>query len=226
MRLVKYLAERGCGSRRKLDRYIQTQGVIFNGERVFDPAMPVTPEDRVEMDNRVVSAAKPERCVFLLYKPRGVLTTHDDPQGRPCVGDLIKDPSLKTIGRLDQDSEGLLILTNDGAFKRSLELPQNGVQRTYRVHYDGVLNPDCIARAATGLTLGKVHYRPCSIQKVRPKRSRQGVCEVQIFEGKNREVRKIMGSLGCTVTRLVRISYGPFTFGLLMPGQMCRISHT
>ena len=222
MRLVKYLAERGYGSRRWLDAYIQKSGVFVNGTRIFDPATAIIASDRVEMAGKIVPTDKPARRIFLFYKPRGVLTTHDDPQGRPCVGDFFKglDPTLKTVGRLDQESEGLLIFTNDGAFKRYLELPKNGVQRTYCVHYAGVLDPENVARAACGLTIAKVRYRPCHITKVRAQSAKKGTCEVQIFEGKNREVRRIMGFFGCAVMRLVRLSYGPFSLGRLAPGSM------
>ena len=222
VRLVKYLAERGLGSRRQLDRYIQTVGVWIDGQHIFNPATTVLPGHHIIVGDQVVDAVKPQRRVLLFYKPKGVLTTHHDPYGRPCVADFIDDldPSLKTVGRLDQDSEGLLVLTNDGGFKRFLELPAHRIKRTYDVCYEGELDGKSILRAAEGITVRGVRYGACHIERLNHQAGKKHWCRVQICEGKNREVRKIMGSFGCVVRRLVRISYGPFSLGRLTTGEM------
>ncbi|WP_031933761.1 pseudouridine synthase [Candidatus Hepatobacter penaei] len=220
VRLVKYLAERGMGSRRFLDRWIQERGVCLNDVCVFDPAMQVSEADHIVMDGAPVPSAKPARRVWAFYKPRGVLTTHHDDFHRPSVFDVFKGAGkgLKTVGRLDQESEGLLLLTNDGAFKRFLELPRHRIARVYHVHYRGGLTPDMCAQARAGLTIKGVHYAPCSIQPLRNTRAQDHQCAITLYEGKNREIRKILGFWGCEVRRLIRTRYGGVSLGRLTPG--------
>ncbi len=220
VRLVKYLAERGMGSRRFLDRWIQEHGVCLNGSRVLDPATQVSEADHIVMDGASVPSAKPARRVWAFYKPRGVLTTHRDDFQRPSVFDVFKGPGkgLKTVGRLDQESEGLLLLTNDGAFKRFLELPRHRIARVYHVHYRGLLTPDMCAQARAGLTIKGVHYVPCYIKPLKPLGAQERRCVITLYEGKNREIRKILGFWGCEVRRLIRTRYGGVSLGRLAPG--------
>lgn len=222
MRLVKYLAVRGIGSRRSVDRFIQDCGVWVNDRHIFDPAYAVSEEDHIVVQGKAVDGPCPAFQFFLFYKPRGMLTTHHDERGRLCVGDVLKHlpNGLKTVGRLDRESEGLLLLTTDGDFKRWMELPRTGLSRQYQVTYRGTLTSKDLEELHRGKTVEGIRYGPCRVQCTRGKRGAVRLCTMMLREGKNREIRRLLASCGCEVIRLVRIAYGPFSLGTLEPGDV------
>jgi 23S rRNA pseudouridine2605 synthase len=214
-RIAKWLARAGIASRRDAEKLIAEGKVKLNGKTVETPATFVAPGDRVAVEGKPVAA--PERTrLFRYHKPEGLVTTHRDPEGRPTVFEKLPPglPRVVSIGRLDITSEGLLLLTNDGALARRLELPANGWTRRYRVRVHGFVDEAALARLARGVTVEGVEYGPIEAGLD----SRQGAnawLTVSLKEGKNREVRRVMAHLGLQVTRLIRVAYGPFQLGAL-----------
>lgn len=217
-RIAKHLARAGVASRREAEKLIAEGKVRLNGRLVATPATFVAPGDRVTVEGRPV--APPERTrLFRYHKPDGLVTTHRDPQGRPTVFEKLPPgmPRVVSVGRLDLTSEGLLLLTNDGALARRLELPANGWLRRYRVRVHGRVDEAALARLAEGVVIEGVAYGPIEAGLD----SRQGSnawLTVSLREGRNREVRRVMAHLGLQVTRLIRIAYGPFQLGSLPRG--------
>lgn len=214
-RIAKYLARAGIASRRDAEKLIAEGKVKLNGKLVDTPATFVAPGDRLSVAGKPVAA--PERTrLFRYHKPDGLVTTHRDPQGRPTVFEKLPPglPRVVSIGRLDLNSEGLLLLTNDGALARRLELPSNGWLRRYRVRVHGAVDERQLAHLARGITIEGVAYGPIEAGLD----SRQGAnawLTVSLKEGKNREIRRVMAHLGLQVTRLIRVAYGPFQLGAL-----------
>jgi 23S rRNA pseudouridine2605 synthase len=214
-RIAKYLARAGIASRRDAEKLIAEGKVKLNGKTVETPATFVAPGDKVAVEGKPVAA--PERTrLFRYHKPDGLVTTHRDPQGRPTVFEKLPPglPRVVSIGRLDITSEGLLLLTNDGALARRLELPSNGWLRRYRVRVHGAVDERALAALARGVTVDGVAYGPIEAGLD----SRQGAnawLTISLKEGKNREVRRVMAHLGLQVTRLIRVAYGPFQLGAL-----------
>lgn len=220
MRIAKAMARAGLCSRREAERWIAEGRVSVNGEVLKSPARDVGPCDDVKVDGQVLPTAEPPR-LWRYYKPKGLVTTHRDPEGRPTVfGALPKTlPRVVSIGRLDFNSEGLLLLTNDGALARHLELPATGWTRRYRVRAHGRITQEQLDALKDGVEVEGVRYGPveAALDKV------QGAnvwITVGLREGKNREVRKIMGSLGLEVNRLIRVSFGPFQLAEMEPGDV------
>jgi 23S rRNA pseudouridine2605 synthase len=217
-RIAKWLARAGVASRRDSEKLIAEGKVKLNGKVVETPATFVAEGDKVSVEGKPV--ALPERTrLFRYHKPDGLVTTHRDPQGRPTVFEKLPPglPRVVSIGRLDLTSEGLLLLTNDGALARKLELPSNGWLRRYRVRVHGPLDERKLAHLARGITIDGVAYGPIEAGLD----SRQGAnawLTVSMKEGKNREVRRVMAHLGLQVTRLLRVAYGPFQLGALPRG--------
>jgi 23S rRNA pseudouridine2605 synthase len=217
-RLAKYLARAGIASRRDAEKLIAEGKVKLNGKTVETPATFVAEGDKVAVEGKPVAA--PERTrLFRYHKPDGLVTTHRDPQGRPTVFEKLPPgmPRVVSIGRLDITSEGMLLLTNDGARARRLELPSNGWLRRYRVRVHGPIDERALAALARGVTVDGVAYGPIEAGLD----SRQGTnawLTVSLKEGKNREVRRVMAHLGLQVTRLIRVAYGPFQLGALPRG--------
>jgi 23S rRNA pseudouridine2605 synthase len=217
-RIAKWLARAGVASRRDAERMIAEARVRLDNRVVETPATFVKPGDLVTVDGNPVS--DPQRTRLFRYnKPDGLLTTHKDPEGRPTVFEKLPPglPRVVSVGRLDYNSEGLLLLTNDGALARRLELPANGWIRRYRVRVHGTVNERDLAALARGVTVEGVRYGPIEAGLD----SRQGAnawLTVALQEGKNREVRRIMQHLGLQVTRLIRTAYGPFQLGSLPRG--------
>ena len=217
-RIAKYLARAGIASRRDAEKLIADGKVKLNGKVVEAPATFVAPGDRISVDGKPVAA--PERTrLFRYHKPDGLVTTHRDPQGRPTVFEKLPTglPRVVSIGRLDLTSEGLLLLTNDGALARRLELPTNGWLRRYRVRVHGAVDERQLAYLSRGITIEGVAYGPIEAGLD----SRQGAnawLTVSLKEGKNREIRRVMAHLGLQVTRLIRMAYGPFQLGALPRG--------
>ncbi len=221
-RIAKVLARAGVASRREVERLIEAGRVALNGETLNSPAVKVSATDRVTLDGKPVAAAEPTR-LFRYHKPPGLVTTHSDPQGRPTVFEALPPglPRLISIGRLDLNSEGLLLLTNDGELARLMELPATGLRRRYRARVRGRVDEARLARLASGLTVDGVRYGPIDAEA---EPSRDGAANqwisVSLAEGKNREVRKVLEALGLTVNRLIRVAYGPYELGSLERGSV------
>lgn len=219
-RIAKWLARAGIASRRDAEKLVAEGQVALNGTVVESPATFVGPEDVVTVAGKPVGA--PERTrLFRYHKPPGLVTTHKDPEGRRTVFEELPAglPRLVSVGRLDLNSEGLLLLTNDGALSRKLELPQNAWVRRYRARVHGRVDERALAELARGVTVEGVAYGPIEAGLD----SRQGTnawLTVSLQEGKNREVRRVLQHLGLTVTRLIRTAYGPFTLGPLPRGAV------
>lgn len=207
-RLVKYIADRCALSRRQVDCLIQKEGAMLNGQIVYDPALTVCGALQIVFQNKILSSTRPNLEICAYDKPAGMLTSRFDPQGRPCLFDCLPPcaPSgLLPVGRLDFMTEGLLLLTNNGDFKRFMEHPKNHIPRTYQVWFKGKLTEKYIKHAAFGLVIEGIQYRPCQVIAIK-----NGVCQITLTEGKNREIRRMMAFWGLQVTRLVRLCYGPF----------------
>lgn len=215
-RIAKMLARAGIGSRRDIERMIAEGRVSLNGTPLATPATVLDSLDHVTVDGKPVAAADATR-IFLFHKPTGVLTAARDPAGRPTIYDILpKDlPRLMPVGRLDLNTEGLLLLTNDGELKRALELPASRVPRTYRVRAMGQVRQSDLEQLALGVTIDGVRYGPVDASVDR--RAASGGANLwltmTLAEGKNREVRRICEAMGLRVSRLIRIAYGPYVLG-------------
>ncbi|HET6467890.1 MAG TPA: pseudouridine synthase, partial [Geminicoccaceae bacterium] len=216
-RIAKRIARAGLCSRREAEAWIAAGRVAVDGEVLASPAVTVRPGQRVTVDGKPLPEAEPAR-LFRYHKPKGVMTTARDPEGRPTIyADLPPElPRLMPVGRLDFTSEGLLLLTNDGELKRRLELPSTGWLRRYRVRVFGAVQDPLLARLAKGLTVDGIVYGPIEAKLDRVQGDNAWLT-VALREGKNREIRHVMEHLGLTVNRLIRTSYGPFQLGLLRP---------
>ncbi|WP_207539078.1 pseudouridine synthase [Sabulicella rubraurantiaca] len=219
-RIAKWLARAGVASRRDAERLIAEGRVKLNGKLVTQPATFVGAEDLVQVDDRAVH--EPERTrLFRYHKPAGLMTTHRDPEGRPTVFERLPPglPRLISVGRLDLNSEGLLLLTNDGALSRRLELPSQGWVRRYRVRVFGPVDERALAALARGVTVEGVRYAPIEAG-LDSRKGDNSWLTVALHEGKNREVRRVMSFLGLQVSRLIRVAYGPFQLGTLPEGAV------
>ncbi len=222
-RIAKVLSRAGICSRRDAERAIAAGRVEVDGKPLTTPAFKVTPRNRITFDGKPVSGAEETR-LWLYHKPTGLVTTHKDPEGRATVFNSLPQrlPRVVSVGRLDINSEGLLLLTNDGQFARALELPSTGWLRRYRVRVRGKVDPVKLSRLADGITVNGLKYGPINARLERQMRSNAWLV-VELREGKNREVRKVLEHLGLEVGRLIRVSYGPFTLGDLAPGEVKQI---
>ena len=217
------MARAGLCSRREAERWIAEGRVAVNGRVLGSPAVEVGPGDKVVVDGQPLPEAEGVR-LWRYYKPRGLVTTHNDPEGRPTVFDsLPKDlPRVISIGRLDYNTEGLLLLTNDGELARHLELPSTGWLRRYRVRARGRILQAQLDELKEGISLEGVNYGPVEAT-LDTQQGSNAWLTVGLREGKNREIRKIMGHLGLEVSRLIRVSFGPFQLLELEPGDVDRI---
>jgi 23S rRNA pseudouridine2605 synthase len=219
-RIAKVIARAGLCSRREAERMIAEGRVRLDGAVLTSPAVSVGPENAVTVDGKPLPAAESTR-IWRYHKPKGEVTTARDPQGRRTVFSRLPEgmPRVLNVGRLDLNSEGLLLLTNDGALKRKLELPASGWLRRYRVRVHGQVDPARLAKLAEGTRVGDVDYGPIEAKLERQAASNAWLV-VALREGKNREVRRVLEHIGLTVNRLIRIAYGPFQLGTLTPGQV------
>jgi 23S rRNA pseudouridine2605 synthase len=215
-RIAKLLARAGVGSRRDIERMIAEGRVALDGAVLETPATILADLARVTVDGRPVAAAESTR-LFRFHKPSGFLTAARDPGGRPTIYDALPPglPRLVPVGRLDLNTEGLLLLTNDGALKRALELPASGVPRSYRVRAYGEVRQSDLEALAQGVTLAGIRYGPVVADVDRSSAGRNIWLTMTLAEGKNREVRKLCEAMGLQVSRLIRVGYGPFLLGEL-----------
>lgn len=219
-RIAKRLARAGIASRRDAEDLIAAGRVSVNGKKLDSPAFNVMPDDRIEVDGTAIPAIERTR-LFLFHKPAGVVTTNRDPEGRKTVFDILPTdlPRLVTVGRLDINTEGLLLLTNDGGLARVLELPATGWLRRYRVRVHGKVEEKALADLREGIAVNGVFYGSVEASLDREQGTNAWLT-IGLREGKNREVKNILGALGLEVTRLIRISYGPFQLGELPEGHV------
>lgn len=217
-RIAKWLARAGVASRRDVERMLAEGRVRLNGAVLTHPASFVRDGDTVQVDGRVVPAPEGTR-LWRYHKPDGLVTTHRDPEGRPTVFERLprEMPRVISVGRLDLTSEGLLLLTNDGALARRLEMPATGWLRRYRARVHGRPDPQALAALARGVTVEGVRYGPVEAGLDSAK-GENAWLTIGLREGRNREVRRIMAYLNLPVSRLIRISYGPFQLGNLPRG--------
>ncbi len=219
-RIAKVLARAGVASRRGAEEIIAAGRVTVNGRKIDSPALNVQPTDTITVDGQPLAEAEPER-LWLYHKPAGLVTTTKDEQGRPTIYDELPPdmPRVMSVGRLDLNSEGLLLLTNDGGVKRKLELPSTGWLRRYRVRVKGTPTEAMLAPLIEGITVDGERFQPMQITIDRQQGANAWLT-VGLREGKNREIRRAMEAVGLTVNRLIRISYGPFQLGNLKSGTV------
>ena len=226
-RIAKKIAAAGLCSRRDAEKWIAAGRVVVNGQKLLTPAFTVSEKDEIVVDGKPLQAA-PKVRMWCYHKPTGLLTTFKDPAGRPTVFDNLPKsmPRVVSVGRLDLNSEGLLLLTTSGEVARSIELPSRGWKRQYRVRIHGKITPDMIAKAQKGVTVGGIHYAPCQIEVEENQSGGQNEwIKITLTEGKNREIRKMMESFSLQVSRLIRIAYGPFQLGNLPKGEVREIPY-
>lgn len=223
-RLAKRMARAGLCSRREAEVWIANGRVNVNGKKITTPAFNVSESDAVKVDGKLLQAKEPAQ-LWLYHKPAGLVTSHKDPQGRRTVFDELPRQlgRVISIGRLDLNSEGLLLLTNDGGIARKLELPSTGWIRRYRVRAYGGITPSMLAEMKKGVTIDGVKYG--SVEAVLDsQKGNNSWLTVSLAEGKNREIRKIFEHYGLKVSRLLRVSYGPFQLGSLPKGHVKEVT--
>ena len=214
------LARAGVASRRGAEKLIAEGRVTLNGKQLDTPAITVTAKDRITVDGKLVGEPEKTR-LWRYHKPAGLVTTHKDPEGRETVFDKLPRElgRVISVGRLDLNSEGLLLLTNDGELSRALELPSTAWVRRYRVRAFGKADDAMIAKLKRGVTYEGINYGPIEAEVEREQGGNVWM-NVALKEGKNREVRKALAAVGMTVNRLIRVSYGPFQLGSLEKGKV------
>lgn len=229
-RIAKVMARAGICSRREAERWIAESRVKVNGKVINSPALNIMVSDKVVVDGKVLPSREQTR-LFLYHKPPGLVTTHKDEQGRSTVFDELPKnlPRVVSVGRLDLNTEGLLLLTNDGGLSRHLELPDTGWKRKYRVRVNGKVNPTRLASLKSGITVEGVRYKSIEAKLEEQPEGRENAganswISITLREGKNREIRRVMEALGLKVTRLIRTDYGPFTLGKMERGAVSEVS--
>ena len=222
-RIAKVMARAGLASRREAEAWIAAGRVSVNGAVISSPALNVTRSDSIEVDGAPLRSRERTR-LFLYHKPRGLVTTHSDPEGRDTIFRALPKglPRLISIGRLDINTEGLLLLTNDGGLARVLELPATGWLRQYRVRALGRVQQDALDRLRGGITVDDIRYGPIEATLDREQGANVWLT-IGIREGKNREVRKVLETLRLKVNRLIRVAFGPFELGDLDDGAVREI---
>ena len=235
-RIAKALARAGVGSRRDVERMISEGRISLKGKTLETAAVLVKSLEGIKVDGEMVQQAEATK-LWRMHKTKGTLTTHKDPEGRKTVFEKLPNHMGRVIsvGRLDMNTEGLLLLTNDGALARWMELPANALVRKYRVRVYGRVDPKTLSKLKDGVTIDGVHYGEvdAKLETKSKKQSEEGAIgqksanswlTVAIREGKNREVRRVMEHLGLTVNRLIRTHYGPFSLGTLPGGSVAQVN--
>ena len=219
-RIAKIIARAGLASRREAERLILDGRVKVNGNIINSPALNLTINDAIEVDGKLLSQPEETR-LWIYHKPVGLISTSKDEKNRPTIFDnLPKEmPRVLSIGRLDLNSEGLLLLTNDGELKRCLELPSTGWLRRYRVRVKGRLNDSMLEPLRQGIFVEGTHFKPMEISFDRQTGANAWL-SIGLREGKNREIRKALAFVGLPVNRLLRISFGDFELGKLKKGEV------
>lgn len=222
-RIAKLLARAGIASRREVERMIVEGRVALDGKVLETPATLLDDLKGVTVDGKPVKPPAAAR-LYRFYKPAGVLTAANDPKGRPTIYDRLPAglPRLMPVGRLDYNTEGLLLMTNDGGLKRQLELPSSGIRRVYRARAFGDVTQNQLEDLAEGVTIEGVRYGSIDANMER-RTGRNCWIEMTLTEGKNREVRRVLEHLGMQVSRLIRVAYGPFTVEDLAPGKIAEL---
>lgn len=224
MRLNKYIAQAGVASRRKADELIANGNVKINGQTVREMGVDVKEEDQVEVNGRSVKAAK-KFVTIMLNKPKGFITSMADEKGRPMVTDLLSDieERLFPVGRLDFNTSGLLLMTNDGDLAQRLMHPQHKVYKTYRARVSGHLSNEKVAKLAKGIDIGGFVTSPARVSVIK-QGDRSAIVEIQIFEGRNRQVRKMFAAVGNKVMELERVAIGELRMGHLKEGHYRKLT--
>jgi 23S rRNA pseudouridine2605 synthase len=219
-RIAKVIARAGLCSRREAERWIAEGRVALDGKVLESPAVTVPPGAIVLVDGKPLAEPEPTR-LWRYHKPAGLVTSHKDEKGRATLFDKLPAElgRVISVGRLDLTAEGLILLTNDGELARKLELPATGWIRRYKVRIHGTVAPERLAALERGVTIDGVRYGPIKAELER-QQGANAWCAVALTEGKNREVRRVFEYLGCPVTRLIRLSYGPFQLGSLARGEV------
>ena len=219
-RLSKKIARSGFSSRREAEKYIESGRVKVNGVIIKELSFQVGINDQIHIDGRRINKEGKTR-LWKFHKPKGLITSHKDEKSRQTIFQILPKnlPRLITVGRLDLNSEGLLLLTNDGDLKRKLELPSSKIVRSYRVRAKGVANENKLSRLRQGITVDGIRYRPMELNIIKQNTSNVWL-SVRLMEGKNREIRLSFQAIGLQVNKLIRTSYGPITLGKLDKGQI------
>jgi len=222
-RIAKRIARAGVCSRREAEALILAGKVRVNGETLASPAFTVTKRDEIYVNGKILPKTEKTR-LWLYHKPVGLVTTTKDPQGRPTVFDALSShiPRVISVGRLDLNTEGLLLLTNDGQLSRVLENPQTGLVRRYKVRVFGDINEKKLQNLKQGAKVDSIQYGPIQADVIKQGKSNSWL-QVQLAEGKNREVRKVLDSIGLKVNRLIREQYGPFSLGTLEKNKLAEV---
>ena len=224
-RLSKVIARNTSYSRRQAEKLIDEGRVSVDGKKIIAQGMNVSENNKIFVDKKLINRST-DIQIYIFHKPKGCLVTHNDPSNRKTIFDFInkKYRNLITVGRLDYNSEGLLILTNDGQLKREFELPRNNYQREYKVKIQGKITDFIISKISKGITVKGQKYKSIEIKKINETSTYTWIRMI-LTEGKNREIRKIFDSLNMTVTRLIRVSYGKYRLGKLQKGGLIKVKH-
>ena len=222
-RVAKVIARDTKYSRREVEKLIVNGRVKIDKKIIFRPNVNVSSANTIFLDNKKINF-KQQIQLYKYYKPRGFLVTHSDPKNRKTIFDNLpkKFENMITVGRLDYDSEGLLLMTNSGDIKRKMELPNNNWKRIYRVRVYGKVNKDIVLKLRKGLKIKTIQYKPIDA-KIDNESNSYTWLTMSLTEGKNREIRNIFEYFGMSVTRLIRVAYGPYKLNNLIKGEVAKI---